>query len=196
MLTKITIGVPCNRVIRPKTMQCLLELVAKGGYDFHTVISEEGYTIAENRTYLAVQAINNKSEYLLFIDDDMTFEPDLLDKLIANGKDVCGVAYRPRADVGQITYFLDETHIKRIEESNDPKYKTLFECHATGTGVMLIKCEIFKKIPRPWFEFKYGPMGNCRQGEDWFFCEKARNNNFTIWADPRPKVNHLGEIVY
>ena len=81
---KITLAVPSNRGINAQTMQCLLELVAHGGYDFHILVASEGYTIAENRNYIAVQAVNNESDYVLMVDDDMTFEPTILDDLIAN----------------------------------------------------------------------------------------------------------------
>jgi len=93
---KITLGIPCNRVLKPDTMQSLLELIAKGGYDFHFVIATQGYTIAENRTVIAVGALRNKSDYLLFIDDDMTFPPDTLDRLIKRDKDIIGIPYYSR----------------------------------------------------------------------------------------------------
>lgn len=192
-MLKVTIACPTNRGVNPKTMQCLLELVAHGGYDFHNIVPSEGYTIAENRNYIAVQAVNNKSDYVLMVDDDMTFEPDLLDKLIANDKDICGVAYHPRCETGQIIKYLDETHIVKLEETDDPKYKTVFECHATGTGIILIKCDVFLKVERPWFMFEYFDTGQVSKGEDWWFCEKAKKYGIKTYADPRIKCGHLGE---
>ncbi len=192
---RVTIACPTNRGINGQTMQCLLELVVHGGYDFHIIVPEEGYTIAENRNYIAHQALKNNSEYLLMIDDDMTFPSDTLDTLIANKKDICGVAYHPRSETGQITKYLDETHIIKLEENDDPKYKKTFKCYATGTGIILIRCEIFKKIPRPWFEFSYHETGQCKQGEDWYFCIKAKKYKFKTWSDPTIKVGHLGEKI-
>ncbi len=173
-----------------------MELVARGGYDFHIVIAEEGYTIAENRNYIAVQAFNNNSDYLLMCDDDMTFPPDLVDRLLENKKDICGVAYHPRCDMGQIIKYLDETHIIKLEENTDPKYKDAFECMASGTGAILIKCEVFRKIPRPWFMFEYYDTGQCKLGEDWFFCREAKKVGYQIWTDPKIKVGHLGEKIF
>lgn len=194
-MTKVTIAVPSNRGLHPRTFQCLLELIARGGYDFHIIVAEEGYTIAENRNYIAVQACNNKSEYLLMIDDDMTFEPELLDKLIADNKDVIGVAYHPRSETGQIIKFLDETHVVKLESNTDPKYKQTFECHATGTGIILINCKVFKKIPRPWFAFEYFETGQCKLGEDWYFSREAKKQGFKIWTNPNIKVGHWGEKI-
>ena len=194
-MSKITIGVPVYGGIQPKTMQCLMELVNESKHDIHIVIAEDGYTIAENRSYITVKALNNRSDYLLMIDADMTFKPTILDDLMSNDKDICGVAYHPRCDTGKIIKYMDEVTSVAIEESDDPKYKDTFECHATGTGIILIKCDVFRKIPQPWFMFEYYDNGMCKLGEDWYFCEKAKKYNIKTYTDPKPSVGHLGEQI-
>lgn len=194
MSTKVTIAVPTNRQgMRPKMVQSLTNLLARGGYDFHIVIAEEGYTIAENRNYMAVQAVRNGSEYILMIDDDMTFKPDLLDRLMSNNREICGVAYVPRTDTGRVFKYIDETHHVFLEETDDPKYKDTFECHYIGTGIVLIKTEVFLKIPQPWFAFEYHDNGACKKGEDYYFCDRAREHGYKVYTDPIPYVGHLGE---
>lgn len=172
-----------------------MKLVAHGGYDFHILVASEGYTIAENRNWIAVQALNNLSDYLLMIDDDMVFEPDLLDRMVAVNKEILGVAYHPRSATGTISKYLDETHIVNLESNDDPKYKQPFKCYATGTGIILIKCGIFLKIPRPWFEFEWFPNGACKTGEDWMFCIKAGKVGIETWCDPTIPVGHLGDVI-
>lgn len=205
MNTKITIAVPSNRGIRPKTAECIMRLIAHGGYDFHCIAPSEGYTIAENRNYIAYQAINNKSDYLLMIDDDMIFNEDLLDCLMENEKDICGVAYHSRGSTDKIKIVpsgimsiveTDKGKYINLETETDPKYKDTFECYATGTGVILIKTEIFRKIPTPWFEFTYFENGKCKEGEDWNFCFKAKEAGYKIYCDPKPEIGHLGEQVF
>lgn len=194
-MSKITIAIPTNRRVQAQTSECLLKLVARGGYDFHILVAQEGYTIAENRNYIAVQALNNGSDHLLMVDDDMTLEPESLDKLLAVQKDIVGVAYHPRCGTDRLKW-IDETHYINLETSEDPKYKEPFQCHATGTGIVLIKCSILREIPRPWFDFKYLPTGQCEKGEDWFFCEKAKEYGFETWTEPRIKVGHLGDVLF
>src|SRR3990167_3768540 len=196
MLTKITLAIPSNRGLRPKTAECVMNLIAHGGYNFHCIVPEHGYTIAENRNYSAVQALKNFSDYLLFIDDDMTFPPDLLDTLLADKKEIVGVAYHPRCDTSEKLGFLDETHIITLETTTDPKYKETFKCKAVGTGVMLIDCNVFKKMERPWFAFEYLDTGQCKVGEDWYFCIKAKEKGIDTWCNPTIKIGHLGEKIY
>lgn len=205
MNTKITLAIPSfnGGGIDPKTFQCLLEMVAQSKYDIHIVVAEEGYTIAENRNYIVYQAINNKSDYLLMIDADMTFLPDTLDKLLSNDKDICGVAYHSRGSTDIVKIVPDimsivETNKGKyinLEEEKDPKYKKTFECYATGTGIILIKVNIFRKIMTPWFEFTWHSNGKCKEGEDWNFCFKAKDEGYKIYCDPTIKVGHLGEKI-
>ena len=182
---EILIVVCTNRGMQPQTMQCLIDLNG----EFDTLICEEGYTIAENRNYASVQALNGKYEWLLFIDDDMVFEPDLISRLVKNNKDVCGVTYKPRCDDSSKKTF-HETH------RNNLKSDKLFETDAVGTGIMLIKTKILLDIKRPWFDFEWYDNGCCKMGEDWIFCKKAIEAGYKVWCDPTSEVGHLGEKIY
>ena len=190
----ITLAIPTNRRVQPQTAQCLMELVARGRHEFHILIAEEGYTIAENRNYIAVQALNAGSDHLMMIDDDMTFEVETLEKLLAVDKPIVGVAYHPRTETGEITKYLDETHAIVLAETDDPKYKKPFKCYATGTGIILIQCAVFPDMPRPWFDFEWEESGQCKTGEDWYFCIEAGKKGFETWCDPTVKVGHLGDV--
>ena len=185
---KITIAIPSNRGVQPQCFQSVLELIAGSKYEFELLCPSEGYTIAENRNYIATYACNSKSDYLLMIDDDMVFEPDLLDRLIANKKDIVGVVHHPRE--GKPVVAIEEG--KLTDEFPDK----LFECHAVGTGIILIKTEILHKIKRPWFAFETYENGCNKLGEDWYFCKQAKDVGYKIYTDPTIEVGHLGEIIY
>jgi GT2 family glycosyltransferase len=191
MNTKITIGIPCNRLIKPKTLECLMNLVKDSNHKLHIVVAEEGYTISENRSYIAIQALKNNSEYLLFVDDDMTFTPDTLDKLLARKKDIIGVPYYSRKLPREsVVVYEDGTTVRgELPEG-------VFKCQHVGTGVMLVKMEVFNKIDRPFFNMKTHLTGFTLMGEDAWFCEKAREKGIEIWCDPVLKIGHLGDYIY
>lgn len=192
---KITIGLPTNRGIKPKTVQCLLDLVAQSKHELHIVIAEEGYNVAENRNYITVKALNNGSDYLFMVDDDMTFETDILDKMLAHQKEIIGVAYHPRCETPK-NGSMDEVHIVTLKNSTEEKYKTIFPCKAVGTGIILIKTDVFNKISRPWFAYEHYDTGMVKVGEDWWFCLEAGKVGIDIWCDPNLEVGHIGEKIY
>ena len=194
---KVTLAVISNRQVKPQTTQALLELVAKGGYDFHFTVAQHGYTIAENRTVCAIRAKKNNSDYLFFIDDDMVFPPDTLEILIRQDKDIIGPAYRARTMDSKRSAALLEGGFVDLDATTEEKYKTTFECNAKGTGVMLINMKIFKVMEKPWFDFIYDKkVGVCTLGEDYFFCRKAKELGFTVWCDPTILVGHIGDYSY
>ena len=185
---KICIGVPTNRSVKAKTAQSLLELVARGGHEFCFVFATEGYTVAENRNYIVVQALNAKCDWLLFVDDDMTFPPDTLERLLAHGKRIIGVASHSR--------LLPVKYTVELLEGSAELPNELFEARAVGCGVMLVDTSIFRELNRPWFGFKTFDTGQIARGEDAWFCDLARDNGYKVWCDPTIPIGHIGDYSY
>ena len=173
-------------------MQSLLEMIAYTKHKLIFFVATEGYTISENRSYLAVQAINYYTNYLLFIDDDMIFPPDTLDRLLAHKKEIVGVVSHSRClPLRNTVQLLDKKVLKHGEEP-----KELFEVMGIGGGIMLINLGVFGEITKPWFSTKIHQNGCTQLGEDAWFCEKARKRKLKVWCDPTIEVKHIGERVY
>ena len=206
---KITLAVCTNRGVRPKTAQCLLDLVNfhkdtnfdVADVDFHIVVAERGYTIAENRNYCVIQAQRNESDYLFFVDDDMVFPKDTLDILLKHRVGVVGVnsysrCLPPASTVGLMDakgkYMHPDRHSAwEMQIPNEP-----FICYFVGTGVALINMKVFEAMKAPYFAFTTDKKGQVVNGEDGTFCDNARKAGFDIWCDPTIKIGHLGEYEY
>lgn len=198
---KITLAICTNRGIKAKTAQCLLDLVSKSKHDFHILVAERGYTIAENRNYCVVQAQKNNSDYLLFIDDDMTFPENTLDQLLSHKKDVVGVnSYSRVLPLSTTVGLLNE----KGEYKHPSKYPAwemkipdeLFEVYFVGCGVCLIDMKVFEKIKSPYFAFTYDKNGQVANGEDGLFCDQVKKAGMKVWCDPTIKIGHLGELEF
>lgn len=183
METKIAIALPTNRGVKPKTLQSLMELVAYKRYSYEIIVATEGFNTAENRTWLVAQAGKRDCTHVVFVDDDMVYEKDTLEKLLAHDKDIVGARYANRRGSGEVIEYIGE----RVEGDD------LFECVALGGGCLLVKMEVFKKLPQPWFWYKIAQTGAVLMSNDWFFCEVARNNGFKVWCDPTIKPGHIGK---
>lgn len=201
---KVTLAVCTNRGIRPKTAQCLMELVNKSR-DFHIVVAERGYTIAENRNYCVVQAQKNSSDYLFFVDDDMVFPSDTLDRLLSHKVGVVGVNSMSRCLPLSSTVGLMDENGKYKHPDKYPSFQmkipeNLFRAYFVGCGICLIDMKVFEQIEKPYFEFttyKEGDFkGMVENGEDGTFCDKVRKSGVDVWCDGSVKVGHLGEYEY
>ena len=199
METKILIAMPCNRGVKPKTAECLAEMISNTKLPVKTVIATEGYTIAENRAYLVYKAIENGCSHILFIDDDMVFPVDTLDRLIDIGKYVVGVnSHGRKLPIKTTVTFLEKDWTE--DENGMPKLpevpEALFECKEVGGGVLLVDMSVFEKIDKPWFGFDQDNSGWVKQGEDGWFCQRCREKDIKIYCDPTLAIGHIGDYIY
>ena len=199
---KITLAVCSNRQIRPLTTQSLLGMVVHSkDIDWHILIASRGYTIAENRNYCVVQAQKNESDYLLFVDDDMTFAPDTLLRLLSHKKGVIGVnSYSRCLPLSSTVGLMDEKgeykHPDKHTEWEMQVPKTLFKSYFVGAGILLIDMKVFALLKKPYFAFTTDKNGQIVHGEDGSFCAKVKNAGMDIWCDGSIEVGHLGEYEF
>lgn len=183
--TNIVIGMPCTDDIRAKTAFSLIHAVnRKRDYDINFVM-EISCDIIGARCRIVHQARKLKATHVLFVDHDMYFAPDTIQKLLDNNKDIVGADYNFRKLPAKSTAFP-------LEANHPPLYK----CHAIGTGLMLVKMDVFDKVPEPWFQFGRDKDGNMVMGEDVHFCQEAIKVGYDVWADATLDVKHLGEYMY
>lgn len=199
---RITIAICTNREVKPKTVQCLLDMVNwSKEHELDILVAERGFTIAENRNYCVVQAKKNESDYLLFVDDDMTFPENTLELLLQHKKDVVGVnSYSRCIPLSSTVGLMDEEgNYKHPDKYPSFEMKIpngLFEAYFVGAGVMLIDMKVFPKIASPYFEFTYMETGQVLNGEDGTFCDKVRKAGMKVWCDGSIPIGHLGEYEY
>lgn len=196
---KICLGLLSNRGFKNKTVISLLKMVNETPeYDWFILESINGYTIAENRNWLAAQSVKNNCDYILMIDDDMVFPSDTTKRLIARNKDIIGVPYH-------IKNLSREVFLLRTSDSPPLSKTEANETLAIGTGIALIKCEVFRKVPQPWFDFEKHENGMTKQGEDYYFCKKAYDQGYKIFVEPeesfkdsegKDTLGHIGEFIF
>ena len=178
------IGIPCQETVKSRTAFDLFHL--KGDVK---LIMQRGADVAYNRNKWAQHAIEGKFSHLLFIDSDMSFEPDTLERMLKHDKDILGLAAnRKKLPLESVVKPLNK------QEENGILPKELFEVESCGTGIMLIKTPVFEYLEAPWFDFEY--VDGERVGEDVSFCRLARNRGYEIWVDPQIPVRHLGEYAF
>jgi hypothetical protein len=156
----------------------------------HTLIAHRGPYTHHNRNQLMRQAYDVGASHLLFVDTDVTFPPDGINRLISHGKDVVGGNY-PMRGTGTST-------VKLIGDDGQPTGgrlpEKLFRCWAVPTGFMLIDLEKAKAIGEPWFFFReIADEDGGLEGEDVFFCRRANESGLQVWCDPSIPMQHIVE---
>lgn len=159
------------------------------------IISKLGVDVAKMRNEAIAEM---EGDWIWFVDDDHTFEPDLLMKLLAHNVDVVQpLILRRYAPFGPVHMGPQvegsQAHWQYALRKDDPK--GLMEVHAVGSGCCLIKKKVLDAIERPWFEI--GKLEADGLGEDLWFCRKVKEKGFRIFCDLGNPVGHLnvGNVV-
>lgn len=195
MSKKILIAVPCMDSVPARFAHSLAVLKKVGEC---AVTFEIGSLIYTSRNNLARRALEWDADYVLWLDSDMVFEPDLLERLMADLEDydadmVSGLYFRriipytpvlfDRLDIsGEITYW---TEFKKIPDD-------VFEVGGCGFGCVLMKTDVIYDVFGK-YQNCFAPFGNT--GEDLAFCWRARECGHRILCDPNVACGHVGNVV-
>lgn len=187
---RVVIGLPATEMMKSKTAHAIGALVLHSADKIIDFLLIQSCDIASSRTWLAKQAVDKGATHLLFIDSDMLFPSDVLDQLLARDKDIIGVEYNKRKfPLETVTAYMPG-----VEKSETEPFKV----GIAGTGVMLIRTDVFKNpaLDKNWFSFGRNAEGKNVIGEDGWFCNTARDAGHDVWVDPAVKVLHLGEYAF
>jgi len=193
---KILIGIPTARNIEAETFKSIYDLKIPEGYEA-TFQFFYGYNVDQVRNLIADWVVNG-FDYLFSVDSDIAFPTDTLVKLLSHDKDVVSGLYIQRKP-GE--------HILEIYESNTTgginnipygklKGRSLVEVAGCGFGCVLVKAEVFKVIGYPQFKYHSAISHSNTVSEDVYFCNKAKENGFKIWADPSILCKHTGSFTF
>lgn len=169
-------------------MDCTIRMLQGSQGRFEWLQADCTRTLVDmGRNMICDWALERNCDYVLFIDDDMTFGPDLAIRLMAHDKDIVSAwAYQRGAPHDPVCYEWagDEATGGHVPMRNAAD-TGLRKVDAVGFGAVLIKTSVLKKMKRPWFGFK-------RFGEDIGFCHAAREAGFGVYCDTDLEIGHLG----
>jgi hypothetical protein len=149
-------------------------------------------SIDKMRNTTAKFAIENDLEYVMFIDDDVLIPYDVLQTLLDDDKDIIAgwtiIRGHPYKNMF-FTYGPNEDGHRNLIATPDGKFdeNAVIDVDAVGFSCVLIKTELIKKVPPPYF------VTGTYNTEDVYFCVKARHYvpECTISVDCRVKTGHI-----
>jgi len=163
-----------------------------------------GTLIFDQREKLVDAALADGCDYILFIDSDMRFPSDTIEILLSRNVPIVGVnavtrrkPTLPTALNLQIEKDEEGKIINHAWHKIDSRDKEGIEpCTAVGGGVVMIHKDVFKAIPKPWYDVGWGSKGII--GEDVHFCVKALDNGFQTYVDHSlsKHIGHIGTYEY
>lgn len=199
---KILIAMPCMDMVRTETMVSLAEMQREGA---ELAVTKASITY-DARNALCYKAVKENYDRLLFIDSDMSFQADLLQRLSADmdehDLDYVGALCFRRAPGSEPTVYkkilwappeFKPKEIATVEVYRDYPREQLFECAGTGAAATMMSTDLIARIGAKdgW---PFSPLLGL--GEDLSFNWRAMRTGAKLWCDSRIKVGHVGTMMY
>ena len=195
---KTLIAIPCMDMVHTVFMKSLMGLNRVGQTGFAFSCSSLVY---DARNTLAKQAVTEGYDRVLWLDSDMDFEPNLLQKLsedMDEGRElVSGIYFKRKAPVKPVIYKSlgyykneDESGVTPVAVSyEDYPRDSIFPIAACGFGGVLVTTDLIQRVGDK-FGLPFSPIMGF--GEDLSFCSRVTELGVEMFCDSRVKMGHVG----
>ena len=222
---KIALLSPVAESVSPMAVQSVIAAMLKtmdSGLRVEQIGVTDRMLVQSARNLLAKGFLETDCEWAFWWDCDTIVPSDVVAQLYAtaqaqNTKFVTGVYYQrlgnhypviwkknPLLEDGREPKLTPQSELGPMNETTNDAYrhfhvfpspgkKKPFKIDVCGFGCVLTHREMFEKIPYPWFKMI---SGEC--SEDFYFCVEAKKAGYQLWADPIPRLGHIGApgVVY
>jgi hypothetical protein len=219
---KVVIAYPHPGTVSARFMRCLLDVWrydALGGrlgdgtriggrrhvLDGGGLIERSTALLVRARTDIVTDFLGLEADWLLMLDSDVTFPPDLVDRLLAAAHPearpiVSGLYFQVMIDQPRWFWplsFMWEPGTDRFARVTEYPADTLIQVAATGAGCLLVHRSVLEamqakyKGPRPWFAETLNAAGDDVISEDLTFCLRAQACGFPVFLHTGIKLGHV-----
>lgn len=162
-----------------------------------------GPRIAAGRNHLVNSFLATEAEWLFMVDDDMSFDGDVLERFLkvadpVKAPIVGGLTFGTGRDGIFPTLFRVDPEVQgpvRMDSWPLDPNSSLVEVDATGAACLFVHRSVFEKMGEqyggPWKWFQETALGGNTVGEDMTFCLRARALGFPIVVDTSIKFGHV-----
>ena len=190
-MIKVWIAVLTSGSIRHELALALIRMSHDGRYalEFHFSFARP---IPGNRCLITKRFLASDADWLLMLDSDVWPYANLLD-LVEAGKDVV-VFPTPllRLDAPEPPIVSNITPLDG--DIVDLDAEPLIEVLRGGGSAMLLSRYVLESIESPVFAYDFDADGVAMGDEDYYFCAKAREAGFKIWAAYSHPCGHIKEV--
>lgn len=202
---RIFIAIPSYGEIPVLTVHSLLEsqgALEKAGFAADIAILAGRCHVDDARNIMVAEFLQTDCEALIFIDADMSWDPDSIVRLANHDRDVVAVAYPKKQDNQRFTAVTLPGEIWSDAEG-------LIPVRSTGTGFMKIKRQVLQNFFDESPKFRTGEADvDCAEifvrtidnGErvsgDVAFCYRVRATGTKVFVDPEVRIGHVGSKLW
>ncbi len=193
---KILVAIPAMDSV-PTQFRQALSMLQSDPEDDVSISFVVGSLVYSARNNLAKTAVDLGADWVFWLDSDMVFPPDTLQRMLKTCKEkdidfLTGVYFRRVAPFTPVLFkeMSDDGH--EAEEFKEIPKDELFEVRACGFGCVLMKTNVIVDVFSTHMNM-FTPIEGS--GEDISFCIRARQCGYKVIADPTIPLGHVGHAV-
>ncbi|MBQ2428033.1 MAG: glycosyltransferase family 2 protein [Ruminococcus sp.] len=193
---KVFVAIPSLDTVPALFCQSLALLQRAGD----TIVGfQVGSLVYNARNELARQAIKSEADWVLWLDSDMVFEPDLLKKMlkVCEENDIdflTGLCFRRKPPytptlfdrLDKMEHGASYTTIMSVPEGR-------FKVGGCGFAGVLMSTDVLLSVAARFGGRMFDPLEGF--GEDVSFCWRARQCGYEIWCDSDIELGHVGSMI-
>lgn len=140
-----------------------------------------------SRNSLAQACLDQDCEWILFLDDDEAFPPNVLTRLLSHHQPVVSALIvqrgQPFLPTAYATFSFEGTFHPLDLSSVEPG---LVQCAGVGTGGLLIRSDVLRQLDgEPWFVYSE------QFGEDLYFSHRCAKAGIRVLVDTDCRIGHI-----
>lgn len=165
------------------------DLAAAVGYHARTTDDNimtkvcQGTLLVDQRNQLVQEALAEGATHILWIDSDMRFPKEVIQRLLERDLDIVAANCSRRRHPASFIALQadDERGIYNVQTL--PESTGVEEVVAVGFGVMMVKAQVFRDMPQPWHKLIWNTKDEKFVGEDMAWCHGARDAGYKVHID-------------
>ncbi len=146
--------------------------------------------VVHSRNLIIDYTIKNNYDYLLSVDQDVILPKDVIEKLLKFNKEIISGVYYGFFLIDGVKklrplLYKYRDNKKYNLELNEVENESLIRVDECGAGCLLIKRNVLEK------GIKFGLLEDPKTTDDVYFCQKATEAGFEIFAYTGVKAKHM-----
>lgn len=186
---KILIGIPsASDFLHRKFVQSLMQLRYPLFSDINiNIVTGHQLPFARNR--IVQHALEEKADFIFFIDSDMIFPSDSLIRLYNRKVNVChALSFRRTKPYYPCIFEWSDKDKCYSTVDYSKSSSDMISVDAAGSACTLINTEVYQKMKQPYYYYQ-----NHLFSSDLTFSMNLKKLGYDIWIDRTLKTGHIGE---
>ena len=190
--TKIYFSIPTAGEVEPITALAAADIARDPRVVYTQFIGRPSDHVRNAIVRAALQ--EEGTTHILMMDSDMKPPPHALECLLELDVNMATGIYPLRYVTQNAVYITSNLQSNGGFLSSFSNETGPFKVDAAGSGLILIKREVFEELEWPWFNRVEGFTQDDTLGGDIYFSKRAKLSGYQYTADPRVICGHIKQL--